>query len=75
MRQIVNLRQNISRRKVIDRYPLFHFLASLQGGTIKPLEEILDPEAEPKGFDDATDAVLEKRALELLEKQKRALNG
>lgn len=70
MRQIVNLRQNIERRKVINRYPLFQFYASIHGAIIRPLEEILNPGSEPKAFDENTDAILEKRALELLAKQR-----
>lgn len=71
-RQIFALRKAIARRKVVDRYPWFQFLAQIKGLQIKSLEEILDPEFTGNvDFDDQTDAILERRAKEILEQGKQ----
>jgi hypothetical protein len=76
MRQIVALRRNIERRKVIDRYPIMKFFADIHRVQIKALDEILSPELMGgSAFDEDTDKLLEKRAQELLERGKKHHGG
>lgn len=74
MLQVIELRKSIERRKVIDRYPMQKFLASLHRAKVKDLEEILG-EISPHVFDSETDKLLEKRAFEKLEEMRKAHAG
>lgn len=71
-RQVQALSLSIERRKVMDRYPMQAFLASLKNAKIKSLDEILSiyDERENPVFDKQTDTVLERRAFERLKEMR-----
>lgn len=72
MRQVHALHHAICRRKIEYRYPMMNFFAKLHNAEILSLKEIFETiDAESKTFDTKTDDILEKRALENLEKNKR----
>ena len=70
MYEITELIRRIKKRKLEDHYNTMLSYASIHGVKLQPLEEI-EMMSEESSFDKKTDDLLEKFALEAVEKKRK----
>jgi hypothetical protein len=76
MRQLHSFLNAIHKRITTRQWVQMSFHAQLAGAEIKSLDDVLGVSSEEtsSAFDPKTDAALERRALQMLEEQKRLRN-